>query len=148
MHEYVRSDTTGQPVRPPRVPPGAAFKRSGSHKNYHRSQHRTEEEWLKARIRLNRAPWHGATGHVLTITGATDASSHAWSGLIREPFGTIPLFRAAVDFPSERYNAHINVKETFALHEVLKLARTTHPEYLKGSTAVNDAGNKEMYGCL
>ena len=41
------------------------------------------------------------------------------------------LFRAAADFSVERHNAHINVKETFALHEVLKLATTTHPRCLK-----------------
>ena len=29
MYEYVRSSATGQPVRAPRVPPGAAFKSSG-----------------------------------------------------------------------------------------------------------------------
>ena len=33
MYEYVRSGATGQPVRAPRVPPGAAFKSSGGHEN-------------------------------------------------------------------------------------------------------------------
>ena len=42
-------------------------------------------------------------------------------------------------------NAHINVKETFTLHEILKLATTTHPGYLKGSTAVVDVNNKTMH---
>ena len=97
------------------------------------------------RTRLNRAPWHDATRRVPTITGPTDASPQAWGGLIRRPFGTVSLFRAAADVLAERYNAHINVKETFALHEVLKPATTTHPSYLKESTAVNDVDNKAMH---
>ena len=39
----------------------------------------------------------------------------------------------------------IDIKETFALHEVLKLATTTHPGCLKGSTAVVDVDNKKMH---
>ena len=35
--------------------------------------------------------------------------------------------------------------ETFALHEVLKLATMTHSGYLKGSTAVVDVDNKPMH---
>ena len=97
------------------------------------------------RTRLNRAPWYGATRHVSTITGATDASPQALGGLIKRPFGTVSLFRAVADFSAERYNAHINVKETFALHKVLKLATTTHPSFLKGSTAVDDADNEAMH---
>ena len=93
-------------------------------RTYHRSQYRTAK-WLEVRTRLNRAPWHDATRHVLTITGATDASSQARGDLIRGPFGTISLFRVAAGFPAERYNAHIIAKETFALHEVLKLATRT-----------------------
>ena len=62
------------------------------------------------RTRQNRAPWHDATRHVPTIIGATDASPQAWGGLVRRPFGTVSLSRAAADFSTERYNAHINVK--------------------------------------
>ena len=113
-------------------------------KTYHRSQYRTAE-WLDVRTRLNRAPWHDATRHVPTITGSTDASTQAWGGLIRRLFGTVSLFRAPADFSAEWYNAHINVKESFALHEVLRLATTTHPSCLKGSTAVDDADNKAMH---
>ena len=144
MYEYVRSGTTGQPARAPRVPPGAAFKRSGGHKNLS-SIAVSDRRVLETRNRLNRAPWHDATRHVLTITGATDASSQAWGSLIRVPFGTVSLFKAAADFPAQRYNAHINVKETFALHKVLKLATTTYPGCLKGSTAVDDADNNMVY---
>ena len=113
-------------------------------RTYHRSQYWTAE-WLEVRTRLNRAPWHDDTQHVPTIAGATDASPQAWGGLIRRPFGTISLFRAAANFSVERYNAHINNKETFALHEVLKLTTTIHPSCLKGSTAVDDADNGAMH---
>ena len=81
----------------------------------------------------------------LTISGATDASSQAWGGLIRRPFGAFPVFKAAADFPTAWHNAHINVKDTFALHEVLKMVTTTHPGCLKGSTAVIDVDNKPMH---
>ena len=75
-------------------------------------------------------------------------SSQAGGGPIGGPSRTVFVFNAAADFPEEWYNAHINVKETFALHEVLKLARTTHPCYLKGGTAVIDVDTKAMHGVL
>ena len=110
---------------------------------HHRSQCRTTE-WLEVRTRLNRAPWD-ATRHVPTTTGATDASPQAWRCLIRRPFDTVSIFKAAADFSAERYNAHINVKKALALHEVLKLATTALPSCLKGSTAVDDADNEAMH---
>ena len=87
---------------------------------------------------LNGAPLYDATRHVLTITGATDASSQVWGGLIRGLFGAFFVFKAAADFPAAWHNAHINVKETFALYEVLKLATTTH-------RGVVDVYNKMMH---
>ena len=100
------------------------------------------ERWLEVRSRLNGAPWYDATRHVLTISGATDASSQARGGLIRGPFGAFSAFKAATDSPAARHNAHINVKETFALHEVPKLVTTTRPGGLKGSTADVDVDHK------
>ena len=130
----------------------AASKRSGSRKNLSsiavskRSGLRFEmERWLDVKSRLNGAPWYDATRHVLTISGATDASSQAWGGLIRGLFGAFSVFKAAADFSAAWHNAHINIKETFALHEVLKLATTTHPRCFKGSTAVVDVDNKPMH---
>ena len=76
----------------------AAFKRSGGRLNLSsialskRSGLRFEmERWLEVRSRLNGAPWYDATRHVLTISGATDASSQAWGGLIRGPFGAFSV---------------------------------------------------------
>ena len=129
----------------------AAFKRSGGRKNLpsiasKRSGLRFKmERWLEVRRRLNGAPCYDATRHVLTVSGATDASSQAWGGLIRGPFGAFSVFKAAADFPAAWHNPHINFKETFALHEVLKLATTTHPGCLKGSTAVVDVDYKPMH---
>ena len=130
----------------------AAFKRSGSRNNLSSiavskgSGLRFEmERWLEARSRLNGAPWYDTTRHVLTISGATDASSQAWGGLIRGPFGAFSVFKAAIDSPAAWHNAHVKVKEAFAQHEVLKLATTTHPRCVKGSTAVVDVDNKTMH---
>ena len=98
------------------------------------------------RTRLNGAPWYDPTRHVLTITGVTDASSQSWSGLIRRPFGAFSVFKATADVPTAFHNAHINVKETLlVLQEVLNLATTTHPGYLKGSTAVVNVDDKTMH---
>ena len=72
-------------------------------------------------------------------------SVYGHSGLIRGPFGAFSVFKAATDFLAAWHNAHINFKETFALHEVLKLATTTHPSCLKGSTAVVDVDDKTMH---
>ena len=128
-----------------------SFKRSGGGKMLssitvsERSGLRFEmERWLEVRSRLNGAPWYDATRHVLTISGTTDASSQAWGGQIRGPFGAFFVFKAAGDFPAAWHNAHINVKQMFALHEVLKLATTTQPGCLKGSTVVFDVDNKTM----
>ena len=52
----------------------------------------------------------------LTISGAKDASSQAWGGLTKEPFGAFSVLKAAADTPAAWHSAHINVKETFVLH--------------------------------
>ena len=51
----------------------------------------------------------------------------------------------AADFPPDFAQAHINVKETFALHEVLRLLVDNQPEYLRGSTATIDVDNTIMF---
>ena len=123
MYEHVRSGTTGQPLRAPRVPPVATFKRSGGHKNVPPiaiSDGRV--------VRGEDSAGQGTVSYHSTCSDhhmGPDASSKALGGLIRRHFGTVCLFRAATGFAAERYNTHINVKETFALHGVLKLATTT-----------------------
>ena len=133
----------------------AAFKHSGGRTNLSsiavsdRSGLRFKmERWSELRSRLNGAPWCDASRHVLTITGAANASSQELGGLIRGPFGAFSVFKVAADFPAAWHNTHINVKETFARNEVLKLATTTHLGCLKGSTAVVDVHNKTMHGAF
>ena len=106
MYEYVRTGTTGQPVRAPHVPPVAAFKRSGGRKNLpsiaasgHRVVRGEDPAERGAELRCHRTHSDHHRGHGRSKHGATRFR-----------------FRAAADFPLEGYNAHINVKETFALH--------------------------------
>ena len=77
--------------------------------------------WREVRHRTNGASWYDATHHSIKLIGATDASSSRWSGIVRRPSKSFSSFKAAVDFPAEWIGVHINVKETFALHEVLRL---------------------------
>ena len=106
------------------------------------------ERCLKVKTRLNGAPSYDANRHVLTITGATDASSQVWGVLIRGSFGAFFVFTAPADFTKEWYNAHNNVKDTLALHEVRKLATTIHPSCLTGSTTVVDIDSKAMHNAF
>ena len=43
------------------------------------------ERWLEVRGHMNGASWYEAAHHVLALTGATDASSRGWGGLVRGP---------------------------------------------------------------
>ena len=103
------------------------------------------EQWLAVRKRMNGASWYDPAHHSIAITGATDASSQGWGGIVRSPHKSGKEFRAAADFPPDFAQAHINVKETFALHEVLRLLVDNQPEYLRGSTATIDVDNTTMF---
>ena len=80
---------------------------------------------------MNVASWYDATHHSTKLTGARDASSSGWSGIARGPFKSYSVFKAAADFPAEGINVRINVKKTFALHEVLRLLVAQYPDHLK-----------------
>ena len=103
------------------------------------------ELWLQVRSRINGASWYDSAHHPLTITGATDASSSSWAGVVRGTPGSGEVFRAAADFPAEWVSSHINVKETFALYEVLRLLVKARPDFLRASTTTMDADNKAMF---
>ena len=103
------------------------------------------ELWLDVRARMNGASWYDAAHHALSISGATDASSTGWGGVVRGPSGSVEVFRAAADFPTEWLRSHINVKETFALYEVLRLLVEAHPDFLRASTVTMDVDNKTMF---
>ena len=141
MYEYVRSGTTGSLYTHHMQRQIAAFECSGVGKkspSVRNGEMARGEEPTKqgAVVRCHR--------RVVAITGATNVSSQAWGGLIRWSFGAF----SADDFSTKWYNAHINVKETFALYEVLKLVTTTHPGSLKGSTSAVDVDNKAMHGAF
>ena len=61
-------------------------------------------------------------------------------------------FPFSEQLPISRLNGTMHivtyVQETFALHEVLKLATTTHPGCLKEGTAVVDVDNKTMHAAF
>ena len=57
--------------------------------------------WREVRHHMNGAPWYDATHHSIKLTGATDASPSGWGGIVREPFKSVSVFKAAADFPAE-----------------------------------------------
>ena len=48
------------------------------------------------------------------------------------------VFRAAADIPPDLVHTHINVKENFSFHAVLRLLEDDQTEYFRGSTATID----------
>lgn len=100
-------------------------------------------KWLEVRMRLNGAAWYRALHHVLKVTGATDASSVGFGGVIRGPNHV--LFEAAGDFTDEWVKAHINEKEGFALQETLRLYSAEFPAQIRGSTVVVDVDNQALF---
>ena len=94
---------------------------------------------------MNGASWYDPTHHSIAITGATDALSQEWGGAVRSPRVSAKVFRTAADFPPDLAQAHINIKETFALHEVLLLLVDDRSRYLRGSTATIDVDNTTVF---
>ena len=101
--------------------------------------------WREVRHRMNGASWYDATHHSIKLTGATDASSSGWGGIVRGPFKSCSVFKAAEDFPAEWIDVRINMKETFALHEVLRLLVAQYPDHLSGIALVVDVHNTTMF---
>ena len=71
-------------------------------------------------------------------------SSQGWEGVVRSPRVSVKVIRAAANFPPDLAQAHVNIKETFALHEVLPLLVDDQSEYLRGSTATIGVDNTTM----
>ena len=94
---------------------------------------------------MNGASWYDSSHHPLSVTGATDASSSSWAGVVHGTPGSDEVFRTAADFPTEWVSSHINVKETFALYEVLLLLVEARPDFLRTSTITVDVDNKAMF---
>ena len=93
---------------------------------------------------MNGASWYDATHHSLKLTGATDTSSSAWGEIVRGPFKSLNVLKEAADFPAEWIGVHINVKETFVLHEVLCLLVAQYPDHLSGIILAVDVDNTTM----
>ena len=94
---------------------------------------------------MNGASWYDATHHSIKLTGVTDASSSGWGGIVRGPFKSFSALMEVADLPAELIDEHINVKETFALHEVLRLLVTQYPDHLSSTTLVVDVDNTTMF---
>ena len=101
--------------------------------------------WREVRHRMNGASWCVATRHSLKLTETTGASSSGWGGIVQRPFKVFNVFKAAEGFPAEWIDVHINVKETFALHEFLRLLVTQYPDHLSGINLVVDVDNTTMF---
>ena len=100
-------------------------------------------KWLEFRRSINGSPWYSAAHRMLTLTGATDASSEAWGGPIKAP--GFPNVSAMYDFPEEWTNRHFNVQEAYALLEALKLFCKEKPQQLAGTRTVVDVDSKTLY---
>ena len=71
---------------------------------------------------------------MVTLTGATDASSSGWGGLIGSPGREV--FRAGGDFPVDMTSTHINLQEGYALQQTLEMYSycADHSAQIAGST--------------
>ena len=95
---------------------------------------------------MNGASWYNVTHHSIKLTGATDASSSGWGGIVRGPFKSFSVLKAAAGFPTKWIDVHINLKEIFALHEVLRLLMAQSPDHMSGATLLTvDVGHTPMF---
>jgi len=101
------------------------------------------EKWMEVRQTMNGASWYKALHQTLHFTGASDASSRGWGGLIRCPGEEV--FKAAGDFPDEWLTKHINEQEAYALKQTLVLYCKERPAQVTGSTIVMDVDNKALF---
>ena len=101
------------------------------------------EKWLEIRKELNGASWYRAEHKMVILTGASDASSRGWGGLIHGLHHDV--FRAGGDFPPALAEEHINVQEGYALQQTLRLFCADHPDDIAGSTLVSDVDNKVLH---
>ena len=101
------------------------------------------KRWLEVREHFNGASWYRAEHKQLALTGASDASSGGWGGLIRSPGQ--PIFKAGGDFPLHVAQQHINVQEGYALQQTLRLFSDSQPSQLAGSTLISKVDSKVLH---
>ena len=99
-----------------------------------------ENRWLKE---FNGALWYRAEHKTVILTGASDASSSGWGGLIRGLHHDV--LKAGGDFPPALAEEHINVQEGYALQQTLRLFCADHPDDVAGATLVSDVDNKVLH---
>ena len=61
------------------------------------------------------------------------------------PGGTSNELDVQNGWEENTHTTHINVKETFALHEVLRLLVAQYPDHLSGTISVVDLNNTTMF---
>ena len=79
--------------------------------------------WLELRSHLNGAARRKAINQVLSVIGATDASSYGLGRRNERPIKN--SFQGGRGFSREMVSKHINVKEAYALLESLQLCCKT-----------------------
>ena len=100
-------------------------------------------KWLEVCKEFNGASWYRAEHKMVILTGASDASSSGWDGLIHGLHHDV--FRAGGNFPPALAKEHINVQEGYALQQTLRLFCADHPDDIAGSTLVSDVDNKVLH---
>ena len=80
---------------------------------------------------------------MVILTGASDASSSGWGGLIGGLHHDV--FRAGGDFPPALAEEHTNVQEGYALQQALRLFCADRPDDIAGSALVSDVDNKVLH---
>ena len=105
------------------------------------------QQWLSLTTTSHEGLWQRARHYTASITnGASDASSIAWGGIVNTV--SLPSFRAGGVFPSEWLPKHINKKEMYALHELLRLFCVRYPEVLRGAQVLIDEDNESVVGAF
>lgn len=89
-------------------------------------------KWLEVQQQFNGTSWYRAEHKIVSLTGASDASSTGWGGVIRSANDTV--FRAGGDFHLDVASKYINVQEGYALKQTLHLFCDDRPARVAGST--------------
>ena len=88
------------------------------------------DRWLEIRRSMNGSSWCRAAHRMLTLIGATDASSEAWGGPFPTPFGDGRLPRGMSQSPHQRTGGLCVARNT---EIVLKGKAATVRRYMYGS---------------
>lgn len=98
------------------------------------------QPWLEVCSCANSASKYDAAHHAFSISGAKHL--YRLGGFLRGASGLEEVLRAAVDIPVEWLRSYIDIKEAFALHEVLFPLVEARPELLQARTITMGADSK------